>query len=491
MISQSTSAPAAQIQQALTAFKARDRDAAAAVLAGLVTQNPPLGSTWGAVSRLAMTLGETSLAVTAASRHADLDKRDVSARLAHGQMLIQSGRSVEALRVAEHAASDQPSVATLHFLGSCRAALGAPNAVEAFRRGIALSVDPQATTASWLAIAEARTFTAFDDPDIIAMERLRAAWPQGQGHPEARAALLYALAKAYDDLECHDAAFDLYAEGGRLVADVRANSCAQSGRFVDGVVAGFTQSLLATLPRGVESRRPIFVLGLPRSGTTLVEQILTSHSQVVDGAELNFFQAAAMPIGAFDPTAVAAFAASRPDGFARIGQAYLHMLDERFGPDGHVVDKTLNHSRFLGLIHKVLPNARFIWLRRDPAAVAWSNYTTWFAQGMEWSWSLEAIARHMRSEDRLHAHWTRTLGGAVLTVPYEALVVDPSAWIARILEHVGLAFEPGVEQFHQTNRAVTTASFDQVRKPIYTSSVAAWRSYETRMSDFFAAYHAT
>lgn len=491
MTSQSTQAPAAQIQQALAAFKARDRDAAATVLADLVAQDPPLGATWGAVSRLAMTVGEISLAVTAASRHADLDRRDVAVRLAHGHLLARTGRAADALRVAEQVARDQPSVATLHFLGSCRAALGGSDAVAAFRQAIALSFDPLATASSRLAIAEARTFTASDDPDLIAMEQLRAAWPQGQGHPEARAALLYALGKAYDDLGRHDAAFDTYAEGARLVAAARPNGQARSDTFVDRVVSGFTPSLMASLPDGVDSRRPIFVLGLPRSGTTLVEQILTSHSQVLDGAEINLFQAAAMPIGGLDPAAVSAFAASKPDGLAGIGQAYLHMLDERFGPGGRVVDKTLNHSRFVGLIHKVLPNARFIWLRRDPAAAAWSTYTTWFAQGMEWTWSLDAIGRHMRSEDRLHAHWTETLGDAILTVPYEALVGEPSAWIARILDHVGLDFEPGVEQFHRTERAVTTASFDQVRKPIYTSSVAAWRAYEPRMSDFFAAYRPT
>lgn len=483
------SAPsAARIQQALAAFKARDRDAAAAILAELVVENPPLGPTWGSISRLAMTLGEIALALTAAERHAALDRRDLPARLNHGQMLAQNGRAEEALKLAKRIATDHPSPAAFHFLASCKAAFGYElGAATDFRRAIKTSPDPFAVTHSWLSIAEAKRFTSDTDPDLAAMEALLARWPSGQGQPEARAALLYALGKANDDLKRHDAAFALYAEGARLVAAVRPNP--EEGGFVETLIAGFTPEAFARLPAsGLDSHRPIFVLGLPRSGTTLVEQILVSHSQVADGAEINLFQAATMPIGGVGPDAVAAFAAARPGGFDAIGRAYLHMLDDRFGPTGRIVDKTLNHSRFLGLIHKVLPEARFIWLRREPGAVAWSGFKTWFAQGMSWTWSLEQIGRHMRAEDRLHDHWTRVMGDAILTVPYEGLVGDPSIWIGRILDHVGLPFEPGAEAFHKTDRAVTTASFAQVRRPIYTSSMEAWRPYETAMQPFFDAY---
>lgn len=479
----------ARIQRALAAFKARDRDGAAAILADLVADNPPLGPTWGPVSRLALTLGETSLALTAAERHAGLDRLDLAARLNHGQMLAQNGRATEAVRVAEALVTDHPNAAAFHFLGSCKAAFGGGmDAVPDFRRAIAVSPDPFAVAPSWLAIAEARTF-ADQDEDLTAMELLRARWPQGHGHPEARASLLYALGKAYDDLDRHDMAFAAYSEGARLVAGVRPTRQAGADSFVETVISGFTEAMLARLPKSnVTSRRPIFVLGLPRSGTTLVEQILVSHSQVTDGAEINLFRAAAMPIGGLDPEAVAAFAAARPDGLDAIGLSYLRMLEDRFGPDGHVVDKTLNHSRFLGLIHRVLPEARFIWLRREPGAVAWSSFRTWFAQDMNWTWSLDAIGRHVRSEDRLHDHWTRVMGDAILTVPYEGLVSDPQPWIARILNHVGLPFEPGVEAFHKTDRAVATASFAQIRRPIYTSSVASWRPYEAAMRPFFQAY---
>lgn len=479
-----------RIDGVLSAFKVGDRDGAASQLTALVADNPALGSTWGPVSRLAMGLGEISLALTAAARLAELDRRDLSARLNHGALLAQNGQALAARAFAEAIVKDHPThFAAWHFLGSCRATLGEGEAAVAdFRRAIARAPDPFAAAPSWLALAEGRTFEAGDDADLKAMTALLGRWPPGRGADEGKAALLYAVAKAYDDLGQIDAAFKAYAEGAALVAASRGDDQTGADAFIDSVIAGFSQDALARLPAGVDSRRPIFVMGLPRSGTTLVEQILVSHSQVADGAELNLFRTAALPIGGVSPAAVSAFAAARPDGFAAVARAYLHMIEDRFGPDGRIVDKTLNHSRYLGLIHRALPQARFIWLRREPGAVAWSALRTWFAQGVNWSWSQERIARYFRNEDRLHAHWTGVMGDAILTVPYEALVADPAGWTQRILDHVGLPPETGLDQFHKTERAVTTASFAQVRKPIYTTSTSAWKRYEGHLKPFFDAY---
>src|SRR5690606_28326243 len=127
-----------------------------------------------------------------------------------------------------------------------------------------------------------------------------------------------------------------------------------------------------------------------------------------DGAEVNLFRHAAMSVQGYTPDAVrAAFAQPGGETLAtRIGRAYLHLMDERFGTEGKVIDKTLNQTRFLGLIHQCLPNAKFIWLRRHPAGIAWSCFRTRFVKGADWTRSLTDIARHFRGEDRLHEHWT-------------------------------------------------------------------------------------
>lgn len=491
MTSPITAARPVLLDKALEAFKARDRDQAAALLARLVETNPPLGPTWGPVSRLAAAMGEVSTALAAAERHAALDRGNPLPRLNFGQMLAQNGRGQQARAVAEALVVDQPdNPAAWHFLGSCRAELGeTASAIDDFRRAISLAGGHYAAAAaSWLAVAESKTFRQ-GDPDIGQMEKLLARSAPTDSEREARAPLQFALGKAYDDIGLTDRAFASYSDGARVIDATRNGGTGDATAFVDEVIAEFDRETFAELPPSdVSANRPIFVLGLPRSGTTLVEQMLVSHRLVADGAELNLFKAACMPIGGFSPAAIKAYAARRPDGLSHIGRVYLDMLDDRFGGDGRIVDKTLNHSRYLGLIHHVLPNARFIWLRREPGAVAWSCFRTWFARGVDWSWSLEAIGRHFRAEDRLYDHWSRIMGDAILTVPYEALVSDPGPWIERILDHVGLPFQEGLETFHKTDRAVNTASFAQVRRPLYTSSTHAWRRYEPHLQPFFDAF---
>jgi hypothetical protein len=212
---------------------------------------------------------------------------------------------------------------------------------------------------------------------------------------------------------------------------------------------------------------------------------------VHDGAEVQVFRHAAMNIPGYTPSTVREVF-SRPGGetlAGRIARSYLHLLDERFGKAGRVVDKSLSQTRFLGLIHQCLPNAKFIWLRRHPAGIAWSCFRTRFVRGADWTRSLEHIGRHFRGEDRLHAHWTKVLPpGTLLTVPYEELVADPDRWMRKILDHVGLPWEDQVRDFHKTDRAVTTASFAQVRKPLYSKSATAWKRYEDRLKPFFDAY---
>ncbi|OZA72849.1 MAG: hypothetical protein B7X77_11035, partial [Caulobacter sp. 39-67-4] len=226
------------------------------------------------------------------------------------------------------------------------------------------------------------------------------------------------------------------------------------------------------------------------SGTTLVEQILASHSGVKDGAELNLFRAATMALGGYAPSDVSrlAFFPGTENVWTLFGRVYLHLLDERFGPEGRIVDKTLNHTRMVGLIHHVLPKARFVWLRRDPADSALSCFRSHFVGGLNWAWSMRDIGAHFADEDRLHAHWTQQFPDAILTVPYEDLVKDPETWIARILEHCGLPFQAGVRDFHLTERAVTTSSSSQVRQPLNVRGIGAWRRYSQHMQPFFEAY---
>ncbi|MGV8929635.1 MAG: tetratricopeptide repeat-containing sulfotransferase family protein [Brevundimonas sp.] len=476
---------------ALAAFQARDRDTAAALLAEAVRTRADFGPKWGAIARLAMTIGSISDALTATEQHARVNPADPGPRLAHGEMLAQCGRNAEACAVGLALTREQPRNPTAwHFLGTCLAQAGETEAsITALRRAMSLHTDPAPMAASWHALVESKTFSV-DDPDLQAMSDLMGRLPQGETGIEARSTLLYALGKAYDDLGDTKRAFSAYSDGAAIMKARRGYSAAATDAFVEQIIQGWTTNFASRLPAAsLRTRRPIFVFGLPRSGTTLIEQILVSHDDVIDGGEINRFSTAAMGIKGFTPDLVATFAGARgSEGFDAIGRAYLGMIDELFGPTGRIVDKTLNHSRYLGLIRHVLPDARFIWLSRSPGGVAWSCFRTRFARGVDWSWSLDDMGRYFRGEDRLREHWTEQFGDAVLTVPYDELVGDIEPWITRILDHVGLPPQAGLSEFHKTKRAVTTASFAQVRKPLYTSSREAWRRYETELAPFFDAY---
>jgi tetratricopeptide (TPR) repeat protein len=457
-------------------------------LRDIVAAAPDLGSTWGPVSRLAQALGEIEVAISAAEALVRAYPLDRAARHDLVAILARYGRLHRAQQAAEDLIAIEPASATAHhLLANCLSQLGeGAAAAEGFRQAITLTSDPGLRAIAYLALSETKRFETPDDVDRLSIVDLLSRWPATA--PTAhRAALLYAYGKTCDDLDETDRAFAAFAEGATLMSRQQPADLRASQSFVDQVISA-RQPAMPWASSQIESDRPIFVLGAPRSGTTLVEQILVSHSQVADGAEINLFRAAAIPIGGFDPQTIDTFARRDPDGFRRIGTAYLDLVGQRFGPAGRIVDKTLNHSRYLGLIHHVLPRARFIWLRRDPGAVAWSCFRTWFAEGMEWSWSLEGIASHLRDEDRLHAHWTAVSGDAILTVPYEALVQDTASWISRILSHVGLAPEAEVQRFHQTPRAVTTASYAQVRQPIYASATTTWRRYRQHLAPFFLSY---
>jgi hypothetical protein len=432
-----------------------------------------------------MTIGEITLALNAMRRFVALAPEDGGRLLQLGSLLAQAGQTQAAVVEAERLLRSHPAhPSVLHFLGTCYAQLGRSADAERALRGAIAALPPAASAWPWLTLVDLKTFKV-GDPDIDA---LRTAVARTSADNEAKSTLLYALGKALMDAGQTEDGFKAYLQGGSLVASSRAYDPRPARRLVDEIIDGMTEPFFDALaPSKASGARSIFVLGLPRSGTTLVEQILASHSHVSGGAELNLFRTAAMALPGFGPRETAGAA---PDSWTSIGQDYLHLLEQRFGPSGKVVDKTLNHSRLLGLIRHVLPGARFVWLRRDPGDAAWSIFRTRFAQGMDWSWSLETIGSYVADEDRLHAHWTALYPDDILTLRYEDLVADPETWMRRLLDHCRLPFEAQVMDFHKTERAVQTASVGQVRQPLYRTSIGGSRRYAEYLAPFFQAYQA-
>ena len=226
--------------------------------------------------------------------------------------------------------------------------------------------------------------------------------------------------------------------------------------------------------------------GLPRSGTTLVDQILTSHSAVSGGGEVNLLRFLTHETGGASYPSVSAYA--QRSGASSAAKLWNHLIEERFPGAARIVEKTLDTSRNLGLVASLLPDAPLVWLKRDPLDCAWSCFRSSFMQGIRWSNDLRDIAFHFRLEDHLLGQWQDILGDRLMLVPYEQLVSEPERWIRRILAHCGLPEEQAVFAPQENRRAVTTSSTLQVRRPIGRQAIGSAEPYRTLLAPFIEAY---
>lgn len=462
----------------VAALQRRDRLAAVAAAQALVKADVPLGNQWRSVAHFARTAGEWTLAFAAMAKFLASAPADPDRLLAQADLLASGGRTEEALATLHRLVATAPNDARVrHFLGTLHIQQGDSEEGKEHLEA-ALGLWPQSGP-TWLAWADASDFAQ----DDAAYERLLSISSRiGSTPPANRAPFLYALGKAHGDRGDTERAFAAFSEGAALVRpERRYDPVADLEEARASLVSPTDHRPAAT----ADDERAIFVSGLPRSGTTLVEQILATHSDVAGGGELNLTSLAAdsMRSLSIDDSRRAS------EVFA---ERYHHLLAERFGSGpGRIVDKSLNTSRFLRLVANGLPDAPLVWLRRDPLDAAWSCFRTYFAAGVAWSFDLEHLGTHFAIEDMVFDQWAAALGQRMLTIPYRGLVIEAEQWVPRLLSHCRLTNEPGVMNFHQTRRAVTTSSVSQVRRPLYTSALGSSAPYADHMGPFLAAYERT
>lgn len=364
------------------------------------------------------------------------------------------------------------SAAALCGAGWLAAADGRFEEAEKFYRN-ALEVEPN-MVAAWTWLASLRRMTSADSEWLKGVERVLAT----RVPPLDEARLRFAMGKYFDDLGEFSRAFEQYKRGNDLYKKaVHPYDRARRTRFVDGISNLYTRQRLALAREGsCESARPVFVIGMPRSGTSLVEQIIASHPEAAGAGELDFWTEAARR----HPQTVRS---DLPDASTakQVAEAYLRELSGYSADAKRVVDKATFNFNLLGLINAVFPKSHIIYLRRDPIDICLSCYFQDFtnAASMNWTWDLEDLVHYYREHHRLMEHWRSVLPqGALLDVPYSELVADPEIWSRKIIEFIGLPWSPHCLEFHQTRRAVTTASRWQVRQKIYSRSVGRWRNYQ-------------
>jgi tetratricopeptide (TPR) repeat protein len=288
--------------------------------------------------------------------------------------------------------------------------------------------------------------------------------------------LRFAIGKHYDDVGDFKRAFENYKRANELLKPIAEPFDLDAYRlFVDTMIQVYTPGLVVRVDGGASaSMKPVFVVGMPRSGTSLTEQIVSSHPCAKGVGELEFWS-----------QVVHAHEATIKQGLLdestrnELAEAYLRVLETKAGEALRIVDKAPVNCDYVGVIHSVFPNARIIYMQRDPIDTCLSCYFQKFVPSLSYSMDLSALADYYRQHHRLMAHWRAVLPpGSILDVPYEELVVDQEGWSRKILDFLGLEWDDQVLDFHNTKRAVVTASFWQVRQKIYKNSVRRWRNYE-------------
>jgi len=329
---------------------------------------------------------------------------------------------------------------------------------------------------AWWSLANLKTYS-FSQNEIVQMRAEEAA---PGTDPVDRYHLCFALGKALEDRNEFAESWQFYERGNALKrAESRYHPDITETNTLKQVEVCTAQFFGARVGVGEPNFDPIFIVGLPRSGSTLIEQILASHSLVEGTHELSDIQRIVVEIrGLEDNRYPAALAELAPEEFRRLGERYI--TDTRAYRQGKpfFIDKMPNNFCHIGLIHLMLPNAKIIDVRRDPMACCVSNLRQLFAKGQEFTYSIEDIARYYRTYLELMRHWDAVLPGRILRVWYEDVVEDLEGNVRRILGFCGLEFEPTCVEFYKTERSVNTASSEQVRRPIFLGGLFQWRNYE-------------
>jgi tetratricopeptide (TPR) repeat protein len=403
--------------------------------------------------------------------------------LLKGVILAQAGRIDDALDIFDAVQERYPDEARIQ-LNRGRALQMAGRhaaAVAASRRALAL--EPGLAEA-WWTLSNLKTFR-FDDADVTRMQEQLSAVDTSSSDAVQ---LSFALGKALEDRGKYDESFHHYANGNAAKRRTVRWDAEEHHADIEAVAGLFDAAFFAARKGwGDPSPAPIFIVGLPRAGSTLLEQILASHSQVEGTMELPDVLSMASRLASGAPgdrrtRYTNVMATLDADEFAACGAGYLECTAGHRAGAPFFVDKMPNNFIHVGLIHLMLPNAKIVDARRQPMACGFSVFKQLFAQGQTFSYSLDEIGRYYRDYVRLMSHWDEALPGRVLRVDYEAVVKNTEAEVRRLLAYCNLEFESACLDFHRTERVVRTASSEQVRQPIYDGAVEQWRNFETHLA---------
>src|SRR5688572_13293962 len=466
---------------ALIAMQSEHYGQAEQLLKRAVEVAPDFLAGWIDLSRAQLERLDLAAASASIGRAALLNPRSASVQVHVANVEARSGRHEQAVETYRRAAELNPqSIAPQLGLGNTLKTIGRQaEAIEAYRRATRLR--PQASEA-WWSLSNLKTFR-FEDAEVAELERQCARSDLGD---ETRVQFSFALAKALEDRGEHARAFERYAEGNRTRRALEHYDPVRTEMINERIRSVFDgEFLVRHAGAGDPDPAPIFVVGLPRSGSTLIEQILSSHSAVDATHELPEVGRLIQQIGrdridrlAY-PEAVRDYDAGN---WAALGRSYIEHTRQHRGAAPRFIDKNPNNFASIGLLALALPNARIVNARRHPLDARLSCYRQLFARGQPFTYDLTELGEYYLEYEKMMAHWRAVLPGHVLDVQYEDVVADLEGQSRRLLGHCGLPWEDACLRFWETGRAIRTASSEQVRLPIYDSSVSRWRNYERELA---------
>jgi tetratricopeptide (TPR) repeat protein len=501
------------IEAAQAALARGDLATAERLCTEVLARAPDNGDAWALLTETALQRSRPDAAIVCANRAVALTPDNPLPHILKAKCLFFSGETSQALAAAEAAArliGEVPHAATsqaLDALGAMFGLLGRhQRAVPLFRRAVA--VRPDVPQYLFNLAATERMTGMLDDAEAhcdaaIALDRhyglahyLRAdlrTQTEQRNHIAQMEALIrdaklsvpaevmlrFALAKEYEDLDRHGRAFDHVEAGSDLQRHSISYDASAEIAELDRIIQTQTPTWLGSRRPGSTLANPVFVLGLPRTGTTLVERIIASHGAMISVGETGAF-AVALRRGS-------KIGNSSPD-MADIGRRYVGSITSfRVPKNRRFVDKTLQNYLHCGMIHAALPRAKIILVQRRPLDACWAIYKAHFQGKFSFSYRQTELAEYFLAFRRLARHWKSTLPPhALLEVNYEDIVSDPAAQSRRLIEFIGLPWEDEVLRFHESQAPSATASAVQIRKPVYASSVGKWRHHRDRLQPLYA-----
>ena len=470
--------PEAHFLVGLVALELEQKRTAISAFGSVTTLDPAHGAAWAHLARLFMQTGQTlraDKALVEAVRHAD-DNPVVFDLIGHVHTML--GEEIEALRWYRLAVEGQPSnVPFLVNMANCQMYVGElEGAEETLAKALALS--PTNANAHWI-LASLRKAT-----DRQHVDRMRKLLGSGRFPARAEAFLCYAMGKELEDLEAWDEAFEAFARGARARrSTIEYDEPAEVAMYA-AFERLFTREWMDSTPNGYRSKAPIFVVGQPRTGTTLVERIITAHPDVTSAGELKQFGNAMRRLSKYSEPQ--RFSAALVEGAAsvdmrKLGGMYIETSAKMAGDTPRFVDKLPLNFMYVPLILKALPNARVVHLRRNPMDACFASFKQLFADAYLHSYDQEEMARHHARYFRLMETWRERFGDRFFDIAYEdvASALEPNA--RALISFLELPWDDACLEFHKQKSAVATASAVQVRQPAHTKSIGRWRRYERQL----------